>query len=276
MNGTTLTLALVMAVLGGASLVLTLMTLPGNWAILLLAASAQGWAMAVGAPVPYSGWTLAALFAIAVLGEVAETAMGAAGAKAGGGRGRGAWGAVIGSFAGALAGTVLLAFIPLAGTLVGALIGAAIGAFAGELTYGDRRAASLVAPAAGAAVGRFAGILVKLAFGLVMWVIAVAGARVAATLRRRSFCRANSNGETRESAWTSSSSSSKNGARTVGRRVFNAGRASWSSGSFCSGPSERRGASRFSRRCSASPPARLAMREIWRRWTDSSSERSSP
>lgn len=176
MNGTTLTLALVMAVLGAGGLLLTLLTLPGNWVILLLAAGAQGWAMAAGAPLPYSVWTLAALFAIALLGEVAETAMGAAGAKAGGGRSRGAWGAVIGSFAGALAGTLLLAFIPLAGTLVGALIGAAIGAFVGELTYGDRRASALVAPAAGAAVGRLAGILVKLAFGMVMWVIAVAGA----------------------------------------------------------------------------------------------------
>jgi hypothetical protein len=31
-------------------------------------------------------------------------------------------------------------------------------------------------PSAGAAAGRFAGILVKLAIGIVMWVIAVVGA----------------------------------------------------------------------------------------------------
>jgi hypothetical protein len=176
MTGISITIGLAMALLGGACLVLTLLTLPGNWLILLLAASAQGWAMAADAPLPYSGWTLAALFAIALLGEFAETAMGAAGAKAAGARSRGAWGAVIGSFAGALLGTVLLAFIPLAGTLVGALIGAAAGAFVGELTYGDRRASSLVMPSAGAAAGRFAGILVKLAIGIVMWVIAVVGA----------------------------------------------------------------------------------------------------
>jgi hypothetical protein len=83
---------------------------------------------------------------------------------------------VIGSFAGALLGTVLLAVIPLAGTLAGALIGAALGAFIGEMTYGDRSAGSLVLPAAAAAAGRMAGIVVKLAFGIAIWVVVVVGA----------------------------------------------------------------------------------------------------
>jgi len=172
----TMVLALLMAVLGGGCLMLTLLTLPGNWLIVLLAAGAQGWAMAAGTPLPYSGWTLAAIAALALAGELAEMGMGAAGARAGGARGRGVWGAVLGSIVGALAGTVLLAFIPLAGTLVGALAGAAIGAFIGELTYGDRRASSLVLPAAGAAAGRFAGLLVKFAVGALAWVLLVGGA----------------------------------------------------------------------------------------------------
>jgi hypothetical protein len=71
---------------------------------------------------------------------------------------------------------VLLAFIPLAGTLAGALIGAAVGAFIGEMTYGDRNTLSLVLPAAAAAAGRMAGVLVKLAFGMAIWVVAVVGA----------------------------------------------------------------------------------------------------
>jgi hypothetical protein len=71
---------------------------------------------------------------------------------------------------------VLLAFIPLAGTLAGALIGAAVGAFIGEMTYGDRSAISLVLPAAAAAAGRLAGVLVKLAFGIAIWLVAVIGA----------------------------------------------------------------------------------------------------
>lgn len=176
MTMSTLVLALAMAVLGGGCLLLTLLTLPGNWLIVLLAAGAQAWAMATGGSLPYSGWTLAAIAALAVAGEVAETAMGAAGARAAGARGRGIWGAVIGSIAGAVAGTVFLAFIPLAGTLVGALAGAALGAFVGELTYGDRRAASLVVPAAGAAAGRFAGLVAKLGLGIAAWVLLVGGA----------------------------------------------------------------------------------------------------
>jgi hypothetical protein len=168
--------ALAVGVLGGGSLFLTLLTLPGNWLLLLVAVGAQAWAMFAGTTLPYSPWTLAALVALAVAAEVAETAMGAAGAKAGGARGRGAWGAMIGSIVGALVGTVALAFLPLAGTLLGALAGAAVGAMAGELTYGDRDALDTVKPAAGAAIGRFAGILVKFAIGVLMWVVAVTAA----------------------------------------------------------------------------------------------------
>lgn len=168
--------ALAVGVLGGGSIFLTLLTLPGNWLLLLVAVGAQAWAMFAGTPLPYSPWTLAALVALAVAGEVAETVMGAAGAKAGGARGRGAWGAMIGSLVGALVGTVALAFLPLAGTLLGALAGAAVGAMAGELTYGDRGALDTVKPAVGAAVGRFAGILVKFAIGVLMWVVAVTAA----------------------------------------------------------------------------------------------------
>ena len=163
-------------VLGGGCLLLTLLTLPGNWLLLLVAVGSQGWAMIAGSEAPYSGWTLGALVALAVLGEVAEAGMGAAGAKAGGARSRGTWGAVAGSLVGAVVGTVALAFLPVAGTLLGALAGAALGAVVGELTYGDRDAASVVKPATGAAIGRFAGILVKFAIGVVMWVVAVVAA----------------------------------------------------------------------------------------------------
>jgi hypothetical protein len=176
MTSETIVVALLMAVLGGGCLFMTLLTLPGNWAMLVLVGAAQLWSLAGnGAPL-YSGWTLLALFLLAVFGEVCETAMSAAGARGGGARARGAWGAILGSFAGALVGTVLLAFIPLAGTLAGALIGAAVGAFIGEMTYGDRSAMGLVLPAAAAAAGRMVGVLVKVGFGIAIWIIAVAGA----------------------------------------------------------------------------------------------------
>ncbi len=176
MTGESVIYGVVMAAIGGLCLLLTVVTLPGNWLMLLAAGIAQVWSTRDGGAGAYSGWTLGALAVLAVLGEVAETAMGAAGAKAGGARSRGAWGAVLGSLAGALVGTVVLAFVPIVGTLAGALIGAGLGAFVGELTYGDRRAGQLLAPAAGAAAGRVAGVIAKAAIGAVMWTVLVVGA----------------------------------------------------------------------------------------------------
>ena len=84
MTGETIVVALLMAGLGGGCLLLTLLTLPGNWAILILVGAAQLWSLSGdGAPL-YSGWTRVALFMLAILGEVCETAMGAAGARVGG------------------------------------------------------------------------------------------------------------------------------------------------------------------------------------------------
>lgn len=176
MTGATVAWALAIAVLGGGCLLLTVLTLPGNWLLLAVAGGAQLLSMQGGGTPLYGAWTLAGAFALAAAGEVLETAMGATGARLGGARRRGAWGAVIGSLAGALVGTVALAFLPLVGTLAGALIGAALGAFVGELTYRDRRPAALVLPAAGAAAGRLAGLIAKVAVGIALWTLLVVGA----------------------------------------------------------------------------------------------------
>ena len=71
----TIVVTLLLAVLGGGCLLLTLLTLPGNWLILLLAGVAQAWSMSGDGTPLYSGWTLVALFLLAILGEVAETGM---------------------------------------------------------------------------------------------------------------------------------------------------------------------------------------------------------
>jgi hypothetical protein len=168
--------AAIVAVVGGLCVLLTVLTLPGNWLLLAVAGVAQAWTMSGGGTPLYSWWTIAAAAVLALSGEALEAGMGAAGASAAGARRRGTWGAVIGSLAGAVVGTFVLAFIPLFGTLVGALVGAGLGAFVGELSYGDRGAASLVVPAAGAAAGRFAGLIVKSAVGAAMWTLLVVGA----------------------------------------------------------------------------------------------------
>lgn len=176
MTGESIVMALVMAVLGAGCVLLTVLTLPGNWLLLLLAGIAELWSMRDGGTPLYGGWTLAGALVLAAAGEVIEVALGAAGARLGGARRRGAWGAVFGSLAGALVGTVALVFLPFAGSLAGALIGAAIGAFVGEMTYGDRGPVSLLVPAAGAAAGRFAGLLAKVAVGITLWTVLVVGA----------------------------------------------------------------------------------------------------
>lgn len=168
--------AAVIATVGGGCVLLTVLTLPGNWLLLAIAGVAQAWTMHGGGAPLYSWWTLGAAAALALGGEALEAGMGAAGASAAGARRRGTWGAVIGSLVGAVLGTFVLAFIPLFGTLVGALVGAGLGAFVGELSYGDRRAASLMVPAAGAAAGRFAGLIVKSAVGAAMWTLLVVAA----------------------------------------------------------------------------------------------------
>ncbi len=178
MTTTTFVAAGIYALLGLVCLLLTLVTLPGNWLLVLLACCFQIWSLiwGTGAPPLFSWWTIAVGLALAVLGEVLETGMSAAGAAATGARGRGIWGAVIGSIVGALVGLVFFWFIPIVGSLLGAMAGAAGGAFVGELTYKDRKSHEAAYAAVGAAAGRAAGIMVKLGIGVAIWVLFVSAA----------------------------------------------------------------------------------------------------
>ncbi|MFO0962742.1 MAG: DUF456 family protein [Phycisphaerales bacterium] len=177
MTTATIIAAILYGLLGAGCLLLTLITLPGNWLLVLMACGFQLWSVLAtdGQQPLFSWWTIAAGLALALLGELAEVGMGAAGAAATGARQRGIWGAVIGSLLGALVGLVFV-FVPVIGSLLGALAGAAAGAFIGELTYKDRRTHEAAYAAVGAAAGRFAGILVKLSFGVAIWVLFVVAA----------------------------------------------------------------------------------------------------
>lgn len=143
-------------------LLLNLVGLPGNWLMLATAVAATWW---LGLPI--NRWTLIAVFAIAVIGEIIEFIAGAAGSRKYGGTWKGSLGALAGGIAGAVVGTVVLP-LPVIGTLAGAAVGAFIGATAVEISLGRPRAEAIRA-GQGAALGRIMGTVVKFSLGIVMW-----------------------------------------------------------------------------------------------------------
>lgn len=136
---------------------LTLVLLPGMWIALLAVLSAQ----ALMSPAPMSWWTVGVIAALAVAGEVAESASSAAGAKRFGASKSGMVGALVGSVVGAIAGTVFLAFIPVLGTLLGAVAGAGLATGLAERGVAGRTWKESGTSAAGAAAGRVAAIFIK-------------------------------------------------------------------------------------------------------------------
>jgi uncharacterized protein YqgC (DUF456 family) len=132
---------------------LTLITLPGLWFILLVALVCQWWR-----PELFSWWTLGVGLGLGVLGEVLELAASGAGAKRAGGGRAGAWSAIFGALAGAIAGTFVL---PIIGSIVGGVLGAGLGAAAGERGIAGKSWTHSMKVGQGAAVGRFVALVVK-------------------------------------------------------------------------------------------------------------------
>lgn len=147
-----------------------LFNLPGAWLMILLAATLEWWQ-----PGEFMfGWTvLLVAVGFAVLGEVLEFILGAAGAREAGGSKRAAALAIAGGFIGAIAGTALP--IPILGTLIGACGGAFAGSVAGDVWAGRTWFQSYAA-GRGAAVGRFWGTIAKLVVGGIVLVLLSAAA----------------------------------------------------------------------------------------------------
>ncbi len=162
--------AATLALLGAGCVVLQLIGLPGTWLILLLAVATRAFEvfLPLGTEPMFSWWTLLALLALAVVGEIVELLASAAGAKTGGANKRGMTGAVIGGLLGALLATFLIP-IPVLGSILGAIMGSALGAIVGELSEGGRTLRSTAKPAAGAVAGRIAGTVAKTGFAAAMW-----------------------------------------------------------------------------------------------------------
>jgi uncharacterized protein YqgC (DUF456 family) len=142
-----------------------LFNLPGMWLMILVPALLEWWQ-----PGHFMfSWTVLFVAAgLAVLGEVIEFVLGAAGARQAGGSMKAAALAIVGSLVGGIVGTALP--VPLVGTLIGACLGAFAGSLLGDLWAGRPLFPSFAA-GWGAAVGRFWGTVSKLAIGAIILVI---------------------------------------------------------------------------------------------------------
>lgn len=156
---------------------LTVLGLPGNWAILLvtllftvLVPPTAG--IVIGVPV------LIGMLVLAILGEIFEFVLGAAG-LAKGASPRGAFLALIGSIIGSFLGAGVLSLVPIIGTVIGLVLGGAlgalIGAFIGEKSLGKDNDESLRLGKI-AFWGRLFGSVTKILIAGVLVVMAVTAA----------------------------------------------------------------------------------------------------
>lgn len=169
---------LLLAVLA-AGWVMTLLSLPGNW-LMVLAVAIYAWLV----PTEWRGdvsWAVVlVVFLLAIVGEILETLAVAVGTSRAGGSRRAALLGLCGSLGGGLIGALVGVPIPVVGSLVGAVLfaacGAAFGAYVGEAWKGRTSDESWKVSQA-AFVGRLLGTMAKILAASVIVAI-VAGAVV--------------------------------------------------------------------------------------------------
>lgn len=159
----------VLGVVGLLAGLLTLVSMPGSW-LLLLTAVLCWWLV----PGFENWWWIAGAGVLAILGEIAEFFSSVVGAKAGGSGKHGAWGALIGGIAGAIVGTVVIP-IPLVGTIAGGVIGAGVLAAAFEKQGGKKTWRQSSRAGTGAAVGKLASTVLKSCVVFAMACVLLAG-----------------------------------------------------------------------------------------------------
>lgn len=156
-----------------AAWIATFFTLPGTWVIVGLSALFALW---YGDDAAHGiRWsTVAVLAGLAAVGELVESAAGAAGAAKRGASRRAMMLAVVGAVVGSIVGGVFALPIFLIGPVLGAVgggaAGAFVGAYAGEVWKGKSSGESLETGKA-ALLGRLLGTVGKLALGAVMVVV---------------------------------------------------------------------------------------------------------
>lgn len=162
------TLAAVLVIIAGVlGVALTILTLPGIWFALFVAAICQLWRGEL-----FSWWTLGAALAIGVVAEVAELLASAAGAAKMGGTKRGAIGSLIGAIVGAIGGTP---FFPPIGTILGGAVGAGVGAMVFERHAGRMTWKNSMKVGSGAAAGRLVATLMKTGFAITTAIVLTVG-----------------------------------------------------------------------------------------------------
>ncbi|MEX2316882.1 MAG: DUF456 domain-containing protein [Pirellulales bacterium] len=168
-------LALLLVLACGGAWLTTLVTMPGNWIVVGLAAL-FAWLLPAGEDGGRGmSWTAVLyLLALAVLGEIVEFGAGAAGAAKQGASRRSVALSIVGAMVGSFAGLAFGSPIPVLGSLVGAVLGGAAGAFVGAYVgeaWKGRAEDDRIAAGRGAFVGRLWGTAGKLAVGAIMVVI---------------------------------------------------------------------------------------------------------
>jgi hypothetical protein len=172
------TLAVLLILACGACWLANLFTLPGNWALVVLA-GLFSWLVPAAGSRGISLTTLGILVALAVAGEIVEFAAGAAGAAKQGASRRSIGYSLIGGIVGSVGGAVAGLPVPVVGSLVAALVGgaggAAVGAYLGERSS-ERGHGQGMAVGKAAFVGRLWGTVGKFAVGAVMLGVAAVDA----------------------------------------------------------------------------------------------------
>ena len=172
-QGLDLVAVAMVAVASLLGVVLTLLTLPGTWFIILVALACQWWCEGL-----FEWWTIALCAALALAGEVVEFAWSARGAQRTGGTRPGMIGSIVGGLVGAVLGTFLIP-VPLVGTIVGATVGAGLGAVAGERGMSRRSWRESATVGRGAAVGRLTAVVIKTVIAGAIGLVLTAGALLA-------------------------------------------------------------------------------------------------
>lgn len=143
---------------------INILTLPGLW-LMVVSTAIFAW-LTAGLHVGWPG--LIVLTFLATLAEIAEFVAGGAGAAKAGGSKR----AFVGAIVGGILGAIFLSLpAPIIGTIIGIVLGTFLGAWAVEAMVKQDVGQGLRV-GWGAALGRLIGIFTKLAFGVLMFLIA--------------------------------------------------------------------------------------------------------